>query len=201
MKITELAKEEIEEIRKYAKRVAEEPFLVDLIATLCCDIIDRKKKDITRREIEYLQEIREEEDQIPLEILRFLKENVTRSSKAGKKAVRLARLLCFVEEIREKVLQNVKADIKISCYDIRAYAEIFDIYYIMEHIDKSELFSNEIRLIIAVAINEDDYEGILQETPEIIDSLENLFYGFSEKQMKNLMKVHKFFAKNNHLMI
>lgn len=195
MKITELAKEEIEEIRKYAKGVAEDPNLVDLMSALCCDIIDRKKKDITSHEIAFVQGIREEEEEeISPEIIKFLKANMTRSSKTGKKATRLARLICFVEEIRKNVLQNVKSNEKLSCYDIKRYAQIFDMHYIMDCMNDPTFFSsNEIRLMLAVAINEDDNEGVLEDSPSIVDSLEIVFQTLSEAQIKNLLKVRKLF--------
>lgn len=195
MKITELPKEEIEEIRKLAKRVAEEPILVDLMSALCCDIIDRKKKDITSFGITSVQEIREEEaDEISPEILKFLKTNMTRSSKAGRKPIRLARLLCFIEEIRKNVLQNVKSNNRLPSCDIKRYAYVFDLPCIMECMkDRTVFSSNEIRLMLAAAINEDDYEGVLENNTGIIETLEEIFKYLSDEQIKNLLKVRKLF--------
>lgn len=47
--------------------------------------------------------------------------------------------------------------------------------------------------MLAVAINEDDNEGVLEDSPSIIDSLEIVFQTLSEGQIENLLKVRKLF--------
>lgn len=98
MKNVSLQPNEIEEIRKFAIQIADNPHLVDLIASLLYDIAKKGKNDITDSSINSIEYLNlKDEDEIPVSIVVFLKDNVVKRGRAGTKKVRLARINLFIE--------------------------------------------------------------------------------------------------------
>ncbi len=189
-----LSFEEIETIRKYAIQIADSPYLVDLLSSILYDITKRGKNDITDSIISSVKDLKlEEEDEIPIPVVRFLKENVVRrgNSSSGNKRLRMKRISLFIDEIRLNILQKMKDNKKVSCEDLARYSQIFNLRYIKSHMSHVET-PNQTRLVIAVGLGEYDYDGILECSQNSIDELYEFFEGSSEQQMKSLMEAYNF---------
>ena len=175
MKNIILQPNEIEEIRKFAIQIADSPYLVDLIASLLYDIVKKGKNDITDSCISSIEGIDlKDEDEIPIPVVVFLKDNVVKRGRGSTKKVRLARINLFIEMIRKNVLQKIKSETKISCKEMAMYSEIFNMNYIKAHFSHVDDY-NETRFVIAVGLGEEDYYGILEGSPEYIEKFYDFF--------------------------
>ena len=192
MKNVILQPNEIEEIRKFAIQIADSPYLVDLIASLLYDITKKGKNDITDSSINSIEGIDlKNEDEIPVSIVVFLKNNVVKRGRAGTKKVRLARISLFIEMIRRNVLQKIKSETKITCKEIAMYSQIFNMNYIKAHFSHVRDY-NETRFVIAVGLGEEDHCGILESSSEFIDRFYEFFEDSSHGQVEHLIEAYKF---------
>ena len=192
MKNIILQPNEIEEIRKFAIQIADSPYLVDLIASLLYDIVKKGKNDITDSCISSIEGIDlKDEDEIPIPVVVFLKDNVVKRGRGSTKKVRLARINLFIEMIRKNVLQKIKSETKISCKEMAMYSEIFNMNYIKAHFSHVDDY-NETRFVIAVGLGEEDYYGILESSPEYIDKFYEFFESSYTHQVKHLIEAYNF---------
>lgn len=191
MKNIILQPNEIEEIRKFAIQIADSPYLVDLIASLLYDIVKKGKNDITDSCISSIEGIDKDEDEIPVPVVVFLKDNVVKRGRGSTKKVRLARINLFIEMIRKNVLQKIKSETKISCKEMAMYSEIFNMNYIKAHFSHVDDY-NETRFVIAVGLGEEDYYGILKGSPEYIDKFYEFFESSYTHQVKHLIEAYNF---------
>lgn len=191
MKNIILQPNEIEEIRKFAIQIADSPYLVDLIASLLYDIVKKGKNDITDSCISSIEGIDKDEDEIPVPVVVFLKDNVVKRGRGSTKKVRLARINLFIEMIRKNVLQKIKSETKISCKEMAMYSEIFNMNYIKAHFSHVDDY-NETRFVIAVGLGEEDYYGILEGSPEYIDKFYEFFESSYTHQVKHLIEAYNF---------
>ena len=191
MKNIILQPNEIEEIRKFAIQIADSPYLVDLIASLLYDIVKKGKNDITDSFISSIEGIDKDEDEIPVPVVVFLKDNVVKRGRGSTKKVRLARINLFIEMIRKNVLQKIKSETKISCKEMAMYSEIFNMNYIKAHFSHVDDY-NETRFVIAVGLGEEDYYGILEGSPEYIDKFYEFFESSYTHQVKHLIEAYNF---------
>lgn len=192
MKNIILQPNEIEEIRKFAIQIADSPYLVDLIASLLYDIVKKGKNDITDSCISSIEGIDlKDEDEIPIPVVVFLKDNVVKRGRGSTKKVRLARINLFIEMIRKNVLQKIKSETKISCKEMAMYSEIFNMNYIKAHFSHVDDY-NETRFVIAVGLGEEDYYGILEGSPEYIDKFYEFFESSYTHQVKHLIEAYNF---------
>lgn len=191
MKNIILQPNEIEEIRKFAIQIADSPYLVDLIASLLYDIVKKGKNDITDSCISSIEGIDKDEDEIPVPVVVFLKNNVVKRGRGSTKKVRLARINLFIEMIRKNVLQKIKSETKISCKEMAMYSEIFNMNYIKAHFSHVKDY-NETRFVIAVGLGEEDYYGILESSPEYIDKFYEFFESSYTHQVKHLIEAYNF---------
>ena len=191
MKNIILQPNEIEEIRKFAIQIADSPYLVDLIASLLYDIVKKGKNDITDSCISSIEGIDKDEDEIPVPVVVFLKDNVVKRGRGSTKKVRLARINLFIEMIRKNVLQKIKSETKISCKEMAMYSEIFNMNYIKAHFSHVDDY-NETRFVIAVGLGEEDYYSILEGSPEYIDKFYEFFESSYTHQVKHLIEAYNF---------
>ena len=191
MKNIILQPNEIEEIRKFAIQIADSPYLVDLIASLLYDIVKKGKNDITDSCISSIEGIDKDEDEIPVPVVVFLKDNVVKRGRGSTKKVRLARINLFIQMIRKNVLQKIKSETKISCKEMAMYSEIFNMNYIKAHFSHVDDY-NETRFVIAVGLGEEDYYGILEGSPEYIDKFYEFFESSYTHQVKHLIEAYNF---------
>ena len=191
MKNIILQPNEIEEIRKFAIQIADSPYLVDLIASLLYDIVKKGKNDITDSCVSSIEGIDKDEDEIPVPVVVFLKDNVVKRGRGSTKKVRLARINLFIEMIRKNVLQKIKSETKISCKEMAMYSEIFNMNYIKAHFSHVDDY-NETRFVIAVGLGEEDYYGILEGSPEYIDKFYEFFESSYTHQVKHLIEAYNF---------
>lgn len=154
-----LPEEEIKTIRSFANAVADDSDLVNSIACYLYDIAKDGKKELSQETLSSMHVMPlEEAHNIPRDISSFLKTNmVARGSKAtGTKKIRMQRLILFVHSIREAVINLLEKDnIMFSSEDIKNFSEIFNMKYVRTHI-YSPKSSNTLRLIIAVALSDND---------------------------------------------
>lgn len=181
-------------IRKFAKEIAKDPYLVELISSLLCDIVKDGKNDFTDSSIDSVDDLDTDyEEDIPIPVVEFLKENVVKrgNRKTGNKKIRLARVCFFIDEIRANILKKINQPEEISCQDLAGYSQIFNMKYVktnFTHVEKS----NEIRLIIAVGLSDYDYNGLLSGMPEYIDTIYDFFKSASKSQVTNMIEAYKF---------
>lgn len=194
MKNVVLPTDEMEVIREFAKEVIKKPYLVELIASLLCDIVKDGKIDFTDSSIDSVDDLDPDyEDDIPIPVVDFLKENVVKRGNrySGNKKLRLARVCFFIDEIRANILKKINQPEEISCQDLAGYSQIFNMKYIksnFSHVEKP----NEIRLIIAVGLSDYDYNGLLSGMPEYIDTIYDFFKSASKSQLTNMIEAYKF---------
>ena len=197
MKKQTLRFDEIEQIRNFAKEICTSPYLVGLIAYLLYDIAKRgQQNEFPQSSIDSVSDLNvEDEKEIPIQILVFLKNNVTKkrgNRLIGGKQMRLTRIHLFIEEIRKNVLQIIKnSDEYISCEDLAKYSQIFNMKYIKSHFSHAET-SNEVRFIIAVGLGQNDYSRFLDCSQEYIDIIYDFFEDSSPLQLKDLIETYKF---------
>ena len=154
-------------------------------------IVKKGKNDITDSCISSIEGIDKDEDEIPVPVVVFLKDNVVKRGRGSTKKVRLARINLFIEMIRKNVLQKIKSETKISCKEMAMYSEIFNMNYIKAHFSHVDDY-NETRFVIAVGLGEEDYYGILEGSPEYIDKFYKFFESSYTHQVKHLIEAYNF---------
>lgn len=193
-----LSEEEIKIIRSFATTVADDSELVNSIACYLYDIAKDEKKELSRETLSSMKVMPLEEiTNIPYDISAFLKTNmVARGSKSsGSKKVRMQRLIFFVHSIREAVLHRLEKDnIMLSTEEIKNFSEIFNMKYIKTHI-YSPKSSNTLRLVIAVALSDNDRFSVFELNSNILKHAEFLFRLANENQMQSLFEVYNLYFK------
>ena len=194
MKKSILTTDEMEKIRGLAKEISKSSYLVELISAILCDIVKSGIINITDSLVSSVEDLNPDyEDDIPVPVIEFLKENIVKrgNRQTGNKTVRLARVCFFIDEIRADILQKVKQSKDISCDDLAGYSGIFNMNYIksnFSHVEKP----NEIRLIIATALSDYDYNCLLSGMPDYIDALYDFFKQATKTQVKNIFEAYNF---------
>ncbi len=193
-----LPEEEIKTIRSFANAVADDSDLVNSIACYLYDIAKDGKKELSQETLSSMHVMPlEEAHNIPRDISSFLKTNmVARGSKAtGTKKIRMQRLILFVHSIREAVINLLEKDnIMFSSEDIKNFSEIFNMKYVRTHI-YSPKSSNTLRLIIAVALSDNDRFSVFELNQNMLKHAEFLFRLANEDQMQSLFEVYNLYFK------
>lgn len=193
-----LPEEEIKTIRSFATAVADDSNLVNSIACYLYDIAKDGKKELSQETLSSMQVMPLEElTNIPHDISSFLKTNmVSRGSRtSGSKKIRMQRLIIFVHSIREAVLQRLERDnIMFSTEEIKNFSEIFNMKYIKTHI-YSPKSSNTLRLIIAVALSDNDRFSVFESNSNMLKHAEFLFRLANENQIQSLFDVYDSYFK------
>lgn len=126
------------EMRKLAKKVANDPMMADLIASILYDIVKGRTRRLTYEMIREIDELDEsEEDTISLDVLKFLKNKT--------------HIAQFVDYIREEILSIMNSQKNVSIEDIMRYS----IFFTMNDL---KLLSPEkpknVKLFLAIAYGE-----------------------------------------------
>lgn len=148
------------EMRKLAKKVAKNPMMADLIASILYDIVKGRSRRLTYdmiRDIDSLDE--SEEDIISQDVLEFLKNKT--------------HIAQFVDYIREEILSLINSKKNVSTEDIMRYAIFFNMS------DLKLLSQENYKLFIAVAYGEavedlgavETYERLCKVAQELLKKL------------------------------
>lgn len=194
MKKTTMTTEETREIMWYARKVVENPNLINWISTFLWENIQYDQKGFSESSITTIHQVIEEGGSgIPDNILQFLRENVSKrgTKTTGNKQIRLERITYFIETIRRYILLKVDNNSFIDASTIYYYSLMFNIKYIMRrHLKPTSI--NELRLCFAVALSQNDKSDLLKYNPELIDQFHGIFTSTTSLQMNDLFEMVKY---------